>query len=70
MPPEVMTRSPFLSAWMVFCHNDALGALHPECCIENAFGDDPAAVERGDRQQVEYRECRDVGVEQDLAVRA
>jgi hypothetical protein len=25
-------------AWNVFTHNSRLGALHPECCVENAFG--------------------------------
>ena len=28
-----------VSAWTVLCHNDHLGMLHPECCIENALGD-------------------------------
>lgn len=28
------------SAWLVLCHNDHLGPLHPECCIRNAF-DEP-----------------------------
>lgn len=26
-------------AWTVLCHNDALGAAAPECCVENAFGE-------------------------------
>jgi hypothetical protein len=26
-------------AWNVFTHNSRLGALHPELCVENAFGD-------------------------------
>ncbi len=26
-------------AWTVLCHNDHLGTLAPDCCIENAFGD-------------------------------
>ena len=26
-------------AWTVLCHNDYLGALAPDCCVENAFGD-------------------------------
>lgn len=26
-------------AWTVLCHNDYLGPLAPECCIENAFGE-------------------------------
>jgi hypothetical protein len=28
-----------VQAWTVLCHNDALGQQHPECCIENAFGE-------------------------------
>jgi hypothetical protein len=31
-------RFPVL-AWTVLCHNDHLGALAPDCCVENAFGD-------------------------------
>ncbi|MCA8975273.1 MAG: hypothetical protein KDC98_11155, partial [Planctomycetes bacterium] len=26
-------------AWNVFTHNSRLGAMHPEFCVENAFGD-------------------------------
>ncbi|HLQ36243.1 MAG TPA: hypothetical protein VK348_00475 [Planctomycetota bacterium] len=26
-------------AWTVCTHNSRLGELHPECCVENAFGD-------------------------------
>ena len=26
-------------AWTVLCHNDHLGTLAPDCCVENAFGD-------------------------------
>src|SRR5262245_29642419 len=26
-------------AWAVCTHNTRLGELHPECCVENAFGD-------------------------------
>jgi hypothetical protein len=27
------------AAWVVLCHNDALGALHPDCCIRNVHGE-------------------------------
>jgi hypothetical protein len=27
------------SAWTVLLHNSTLGEAHPECCVENAFGD-------------------------------
>jgi hypothetical protein len=28
-----------VGAWVVVCHNDRLGAAHPECCVENVYGD-------------------------------
>lgn len=28
-----------LNAWCSICHNTALGSAHPDCTIENAFGD-------------------------------
>jgi hypothetical protein len=28
-----------VSAWTVLCHDDRLGVEHPDCCIENVFGD-------------------------------
>ena len=28
-----------VNAWMVLMHNSRLGQAHPDCCIENAFGD-------------------------------
>lgn len=27
------------AAWLVLCHNDALGKLHPEYCVRNQYGD-------------------------------
>jgi len=42
VPPflEAAARRRFpVEAWTVFCHNDYLGALAPDCCIENLFGD-------------------------------
>lgn len=28
-----------VSAWTVLCHNDRLGVEHPDCCVENVYGD-------------------------------
>ncbi|MBL8753025.1 MAG: hypothetical protein JNK15_06945 [Planctomycetes bacterium] len=43
-PLELLVRDAALHglrvrAWTVFTHNSRLGALHPEQCVENAFGD-------------------------------
>jgi hypothetical protein len=32
-------RGMHVNAWAVFLHNDRLGFSHPECAIQNAFGD-------------------------------
>ncbi len=47
--PESLLVPPFLracaaaglavGAWAVVCHNDRLGAEHPDCCVANVFGD-------------------------------
>ena len=28
-----------VNAWMVLMHNTRLGTAHPDCCVQNAFGD-------------------------------
>lgn len=42
-------------AWLVLCHNDALGLNAPECCVENAFGERyPYALCPANEQVEEY----------------
>ncbi|MEU9073581.1 hypothetical protein [Kitasatospora sp. NPDC048538] len=36
---EARRRGMRLHAWTVFCHNDRLGFVHPDCAPANAFGD-------------------------------
>lgn len=37
---EICRREQFqVNAWTVLCHNDFLGSVAPNCCIENVFGD-------------------------------
>jgi hypothetical protein len=36
--PQVHWEQPH-AAWLVLCHNDTLGKLHPECCVRNVHGD-------------------------------
>ncbi|SOB83085.1 hypothetical protein [Streptomyces sp. 1331.2] len=36
---EARRRGLKLHAWTVFCHNDRLGFVHPDCAPANAFGD-------------------------------
>jgi hypothetical protein len=36
--PRVTLDRPH-AAWVVLCHNDALGAMHPDCCIRNQYGE-------------------------------
>lgn len=57
------------AAWLVICHNDALGLANPDCCIRNAYGDvysyalcpaNPATAEYA----VEL--CRQASLQQDV----